>query len=131
MASMFTQMISTFSTALTIIAGISLIVATSRSDSTGSSLAAFDAGRSPASTLIIMLIPSAITKARLSIFPNTSEYTGYTCNATIGDFFNNISSNYSDPYAILGGIYNSDNSSSSETVNDSFAADLLINLPAP
>ncbi|MCI8641074.1 MAG: hypothetical protein HFJ59_04300 [Clostridia bacterium] len=63
-------------------------------------------------------LESLVTKY-YQIFPNTSEYTGYTCNATIGDFFNNISSNYSDPYAILGGINNSDNSSNSETVNDS------------
>lgn len=63
-------------------------------------------------------LESLVTKY-YQIFPNTSEYTGYTCNATIGDFFNNISSNYSDPYAILGGIYNDDNSSNSETINDS------------
>lgn len=63
-------------------------------------------------------LESLVTKY-YQIFPNTSEYTGYTCNATIGDFFNNISSDYSDPYAILGGIYNSDNSSKSETINDS------------
>lgn len=35
-------------------------------------------------------------------FPRTSEYTGYTCDATIGDFFNDLISNYSSPYAILG-----------------------------
>lgn len=63
----------------------------------------------------IPALESLVTKY-YQIFPNTSEYTGYTCNATIGDFFNNISSNYSDPYAILGGIDNSDNSS---TTNDS------------
>ena len=42
------------------------------------------------------------------IFPNTSEYTGYTCNATIGDFFNGLVCNYCSPYAILGGINTSD-----------------------
>lgn len=46
------------------------------------------------------------------IFPNTSEYTGYTCNATIGDFFNSLVCNYCSPYAILGGINTSDNNSS-------------------
>lgn len=38
------------------------------------------------------------------IFPNTSKYTGYTCNATIGDFFNALVCNSCSPYAILGGI---------------------------
>ena len=46
------------------------------------------------------------------IFPNTSEYTGYTCNATIGDFFNALVCNYCSPYAILGGVNTSDNNSS-------------------
>lgn len=45
------------------------------------------------------------------IFPNTSEYTGYTCNATIGDFFNALVCNSCAPYAILGGINSSDNTS--------------------
>ena len=40
------------------------------------------------------------------IFPNTSEYTGYTCNATIGDFFNALVCNSCSAYAILGGINN-------------------------
>lgn len=49
------------------------------------------------------------------IFPNTSEYTGYTCNATIGDFFNALVCNSCSPYAILGVINTSDyNSNSSE-----------------
>lgn len=55
------------------------------------------------------------------IFPNTSEYTGYTCNATIGDFFNALVCNSCAPYAILGGINSSDNTSSqSLTSEDSF-----------
>lgn len=37
------------------------------------------------------------------IFPNTSKYTGYTCNATIGDFFNALVCSSCSPYAILGG----------------------------
>lgn len=49
------------------------------------------------------------------IFPNTSEYTGYTCNATIGDFFNSLVCNTCSPYAILGGISPSDSNSSNES----------------
>ena len=45
------------------------------------------------------------------IFPNSSKYTGYLCNATIGDFFNALVCNYCEPYTILGG--------STSTVNDS------------
>lgn len=43
------------------------------------------------------------------IFPYSSKYTGYVYNATIGDFFNNLSCNYCEPTAILGGINNSNN----------------------
>lgn len=52
------------------------------------------------------------------IFPNTSEYTGYTCNATIGDFFNALVCNSCSPYAILGGVNTSD-STQYQTVDDS------------
>lgn len=52
------------------------------------------------------------------IFPNTSEYTGYTCNATIGDFFNSLACNSYSSYAILGGIKTSDNNSSSSQSSD-------------
>lgn len=52
------------------------------------------------------------------IFPNTSEYTGYTCNATIGDFFNALVCNYCSPYAILGGVNTSDNNSSQALTPD-------------
>ena len=52
------------------------------------------------------------------IFPNTSEYTGYTCNATIGDFFNSLACNSCSSYAILGGIKTSDNNSSSSQSSD-------------
>ena len=37
-------------------------------------------------------------------FTNSSNYTGYIPDATIGDFFNDLSSKTSEPYAILGGI---------------------------
>lgn len=54
------------------------------------------------------------------IFPNTSEYTGYTCNATIGDFFNSLVCNYNSPYAILGGVNTSnDNSSTLQSTDES------------
>lgn len=52
------------------------------------------------------------------IFPNTSEYTGYTCNATIGDFFNALVCNSCSPYAVLGGINTSDDSSSASSSSD-------------
>ena len=53
------------------------------------------------------------------IFPKTSEYTGYTCNATIEHFFNALVCNYCEPYAILGGV-TSDNSQANVTdVEDS------------
>ena len=41
------------------------------------------------------------------IFPNSSKYTGYTSNATIGDFFNGLTCNTCQPYAILGGTIDS------------------------
>lgn len=54
------------------------------------------------------------------IFPNTSKYTGYTCNATIGNFFNALVCNSCSPYAILGGISPSNTDASlSQTQDDS------------
>lgn len=50
-----------------------------------------------------------------NIFPHSSEYTGYTCDATIGDFFNALVCNSCAPYAILGGINTLDESSSSSS----------------
>ena len=44
------------------------------------------------------------------IFPNSSKYTGYSSNSTLGEFFNNLKSNTTEPSAILGGIVNSENS---------------------
>lgn len=49
------------------------------------------------------------------IFPNSSKYTGYMSNATIGDFFNSLICNYCQPYAILGGITSSTSSTSQST----------------
>ena len=50
------------------------------------------------------------------LFPDSSKYTGYLTNATIGDFFNALICNYCEPYTILGGVTSS-NSGSSQTVN--------------
>ncbi len=47
------------------------------------------------------------------IFTSTSKYTGYTANATIGDFFHSLESEFSEPYAILGGLTNTNILSSS------------------
>jgi spore germination protein KC len=38
------------------------------------------------------------------VFSNSSQYTGYTVNATIGDFFNDMLCETCEPFAILGGI---------------------------
>lgn len=56
-----------------------------------------------------------------NIFPHSSEYTGYTCNANIGDFFNALVCNSCAPYAILGGINTSsgENSDSDQPSDDS------------
>lgn len=36
--------------------------------------------------------------------PKSTEYTGYTSNVKIGDFFSNLTCSTIEPYAILGGI---------------------------
>ena len=60
------------------------------------------------------------------VFPNSSRYTGYTANVTLGDFFNRLVCNSGNPTAILGG-YNSDKyNTSSESINDSIANDSSI-----
>lgn len=41
------------------------------------------------------------------IFTNSSKYTGYVSNATIGDFYNALVCNSCEPYAILGGVTSS------------------------
>lgn len=54
------------------------------------------------------------------IFTNSSKYTGYVSNATIGDFYNALVCNSCEPYAILGGVSSSKaNSSESNNSNDS------------
>ena len=49
------------------------------------------------------LLENLISK-HYELFLNSSQYTGYTCNATIGDFFDKMLCNSCTPYAILGGI---------------------------
>lgn len=38
------------------------------------------------------------------IYTNSSQYTGYTTDATLGQFFNSLNCKTCEPYAILGGI---------------------------
>lgn len=38
------------------------------------------------------------------VFPNSSDYTGYISNVTLGEFFNQITDKYQSPVAILGGV---------------------------
>lgn len=56
------------------------------------------------------------------IAPTSSEYTGYTADATLGEFFASIDDTFSDPFAILGSINNpsthSTNSSGSSQERD-------------
>ena len=48
-------------------------------------------------------------------YTNSSSYTGYTTDATIGRFFNNMNCDTCEPFAILGGI-NSESESSESSV---------------
>lgn len=54
------------------------------------------------------------------LFPDSSKYTGYLTNATIGDFFNSLICNYCEPYTILGGVSSSNNSSQTSKVSDPY-----------
>lgn len=58
------------------------------------------------------------------IFPNSANYTGYTSNVTIGEFFNNMTSTTSNPVAILGGA-NLKSPSNTNTANND--ANILAN----
>lgn len=51
------------------------------------------------------------------ISPSSSEYTGYTSDSTIGDFFNSIECGTCEPTAILGGL-NTKSSDNNSTLND-------------
>ena len=56
------------------------------------------------------------------IFTNSSEYTGFMPNATIGEFFNTLICKECEPFAILGGVIASnsqnDQSSNSSSTNN-------------
>lgn len=49
------------------------------------------------------VLENSITKY-YELFPNSSKYTGYIYNVTLGDFFNQLVSSTCEPFAILGGI---------------------------
>lgn len=51
------------------------------------------------------------------VFSNSSQYTGYTANVTLGDFFNSLLCNACQPYAILGGVTNKSAESASTNIN--------------
>ena len=42
------------------------------------------------------------------VFPNSSDYTGYISNVTLGEFFNQITDKTHSPVAILGGVNTKD-----------------------
>ncbi len=48
-------------------------------------------------------LENLITK-NYQIFPNSSRYTGYIYDATLGDFMDLLVSSISEPSAILGGV---------------------------
>ncbi len=70
-------------------------------------------------------IESYITKY-FDVFPDSGKYTGYTTNATIGDFFYSMSTNTCEPFAILGGPYE-ENSSEYQDVNNIISGNIPIN----
>lgn len=51
------------------------------------------------------------------VFPNSSEYTGFSSNMTIGEFFNRMLCQSCQAFAILGGVENDSNSTSSSNIN--------------
>ena len=58
------------------------------------------------------------------VFPNSSDYTGYISNVTLGDFFNQISDKTRNPVAILGGV----NTKNSDIIpGDEDASSILAN----
>ena len=75
------------------------------------------------------ILENLITKY-YEIFPNTSKYTGYIYNVTLGDFFNQLICNTCEPFAILGGVNenstNATTSSNSSDVSDIKATDTSI-----
>lgn len=68
------------------------------------------------------ILENLITKY-YEIFPNSSKYTGYLYNATLGQFFNQLISTTGEPFAILGGV-NNNSTDASTTSNASNIADI-------
>lgn len=64
------------------------------------------------------VLENLITKY-YEIFPNSSKYTGYVYNVTLGDFFNQLVCHTCEPFAILGGVNNnsSDSNGNSKSTN--------------
>ena len=52
------------------------------------------------------------------IAPQSTEYTGYTSNVKIGDFFNKLNCSTCEPYAILGGVNTTSQSSNSSNLSN-------------
>lgn len=71
------------------------------------------------------ILEDMITKY-YEVFPYSSKYTGYICEATLGDFYNNLVSVDSEPYAILGGIKDKE-SNYSNSMENSKASENTIN----
>lgn len=55
----------------------------------------------------VPVLENLITKY-YEIFPSSNKYSGYIYNANLGDFFNQLVSNTGEPFAILGGVNNSE-----------------------
>lgn len=68
------------------------------------------------------ILENLITKY-YELFPNSSKYTGYLYNVTLGQFFNQLISTTSEPFAILGGV-NNNSTDSSALSNASNIADI-------
>lgn len=62
------------------------------------------------------ILENLITKY-YDVFPRSSDYTGYTANATIGDFFNKLECKTCSPVAILGGM-NTENIERTSDLNE-------------
>lgn len=52
------------------------------------------------------------------IAPSSTEYTGYTSNVKIGDFFNSYNCSTCEPYAILGGVNTTSQESNSKNLSN-------------
>lgn len=64
------------------------------------------------------ILENSVTKY-YDIFPNSSKYTGYIYNATLGDFFTQLVSSTCEPFAILGGINSNMYTNSNSNINNS------------